>query len=208
MKITRNPNPQPLSPEGGRTGQAGRAGGASEGKVSGAAARAKPNPVTPDHARTADNLARIRKNDVSKLMRTNTPPLPPPRDQEIRNLVADSIAEPAKQLPAVLDAKITQLARQVRSGDYDGAADVIVRESRNLPSAQADALLRGTLREICGPRAQAEHVLSDYDDLESQEQLGNMEIQDLMSRYNQAEQLAGSTFKKKDDADNAIINKI
>jgi hypothetical protein len=46
------------------------------------------------------------------------------------------------------------------------------------------------------------------EDLESQEELGNMEIQDLMSRYNQAEQLAGSTFKKKDDADLAIVNKI
>ncbi len=47
-----------------------------------------------------------------------------------------------------------------------------------------------------------------HEDLDSQEKLGNMEIQDLMSRYNQAEQLPGSTFKKKDDADLAIVNKI
>lgn len=45
-------------------------------------------------------------------------------------------------------------------------------------------------------------------DLESQDKLGNFEIQDLMSRYNQAETLASSVQKKKDDTANSIIQKI
>lgn len=46
------------------------------------------------------------------------------------------------------------------------------------------------------------------EDLESTEKLGHNEIQMLMSQYNQNEQLAGSVFKKMDDAGNAIIGKI
>lgn len=45
-------------------------------------------------------------------------------------------------------------------------------------------------------------------DLESQDKLGNFEIQDLMSNFNQAETLASSVKKKLDDTINAIISKI
>ncbi|MEZ5891793.1 MAG: hypothetical protein R3C58_01395 [Parvularculaceae bacterium] len=45
-------------------------------------------------------------------------------------------------------------------------------------------------------------------DLESEDKLGNFEIQDLMSRYNQSETLASSVQKKKDDTEKSIINKI
>jgi hypothetical protein len=45
-------------------------------------------------------------------------------------------------------------------------------------------------------------------DLEAQDKLGNFEIQDLMSRYNQAERLASSTQKKLADTLNAIAGKI
>lgn len=38
--------------------------------------------------------------------------------------------------------------------------------------------------------------------------LGNFEIQDLMSQYNQAETLAANVAKKKDDSTNAVIGKI
>ena len=45
-------------------------------------------------------------------------------------------------------------------------------------------------------------------DLESQDKLGNFEIQQLMSQYNQAETLSANVQKKTDDTRNAIISKI
>ncbi len=45
-------------------------------------------------------------------------------------------------------------------------------------------------------------------DLEAQDKLGNFEIQDLMSTYNQSETLASSILKKKDCVANSIISKI
>ncbi len=45
-------------------------------------------------------------------------------------------------------------------------------------------------------------------DLDGEDQMGNFEIQDLMSRYNQAETLASSVQKKKDDTAGGIIQKV
>ncbi|MEM0945209.1 MAG: hypothetical protein AAGI70_14835 [Pseudomonadota bacterium] len=45
-------------------------------------------------------------------------------------------------------------------------------------------------------------------DARAQDRLGNFEIQDLMSRFNQAETLASSVQKKTDDAKSAVIGKI
>ncbi|MFO0727915.1 MAG: hypothetical protein U1E65_29315 [Myxococcota bacterium] len=45
-------------------------------------------------------------------------------------------------------------------------------------------------------------------DLEAEDKLGNFEIQDLMSTYNQAETLASSVLKKRDDTSNAVIGKV
>ena len=45
-------------------------------------------------------------------------------------------------------------------------------------------------------------------DLEAQDKLGNFEIQDLINEFNQAETLASSVLKKRDDTANAIIQKI
>ena len=42
-------------------------------------------------------------------------------------------------------------------------------------------------------------------DLQSQDKLGNFEIQTLMSNYNEAETTASSILKKKDDDGNSII---
>lgn len=41
-----------------------------------------------------------------------------------------------------------------------------------------------------------------------EDKLGNFEIQDLMSQYNQAEQLATNVMKKKDDQENSVIGKV
>ena len=49
---------------------------------------------------------------------------------------------------------------------------------------------------------------SNSKDLESQDKLGNFQIQDLMSQYNQSETRASSLTKKKDDTANSILSKI
>ena len=45
-------------------------------------------------------------------------------------------------------------------------------------------------------------------DLQSQDKLGNFEVQSLMSDYNEAQTLSSSVQKKKDDTGNAVIQKI
>lgn len=46
-----------------------------------------------------------------------------------------------------------------------------------------------------------------FKSLDSQDKMGNFEIQDLMNNYNQSEKAARSVQKKKDDTDSSIINK-
>lgn len=46
------------------------------------------------------------------------------------------------------------------------------------------------------------------EDLAAQDDLGNFEIQDLMSSFNQAETLASSLRKKLDDASSAVVAKV
>lgn len=57
-----------------------------------------------------------------------------------------------------------------------------------------------------------ETIRKDFDgklkEIESQERLDNFGIQELMSRYNQSEQLAASIEKKEGDTQNAVISKI
>lgn len=45
-------------------------------------------------------------------------------------------------------------------------------------------------------------------DLESKDKMGNFEIQDLMSQFNQAETQSSNAQKKLDDTRNAVIGKI
>jgi hypothetical protein len=45
-------------------------------------------------------------------------------------------------------------------------------------------------------------------DAEAEDRMGNFEIQDAMSRYNQSEQTRSSTQKKQDDSDRAVLQKI
>jgi hypothetical protein len=52
-------------------------------------------------------------------------------------------------------------------------------------------------------------AFQNYDqDLQSQDKMGNFEVQSLMSDFNEAQTLASSVLKKKDDTGNAIIGKI
>jgi len=61
-----------------------------------------------------------------------------------------------------------------------------------------------------GGGAQAiKNALSNKDkDLQNQDKLGNFEIRSLMSEFNEAQTLALSVLKKKEDTGNAVIQKI
>jgi hypothetical protein len=51
-------------------------------------------------------------------------------------------------------------------------------------------------------------LLGTGKDIESQDKLGNFEIQNLMSSYDRAGAIACSVLKKKDDAASSVIGKI
>ncbi len=67
----------------------------------------------------------------------------------------------------------------------------------------------GTVLAVQGTLAQ---VKASFDangkDLQSQDKLGNFEIQGLMSDYNEAQTLASSVQKKLHDSNSAVIGKI
>lgn len=63
-------------------------------------------------------------------------------------------------------------------------------------------------RQSATLRKALESLEGKMKDLESQDKLGNFEIQDLMSSYNQAETLASNLLKKRDDTANAVIAKL
>lgn len=102
-------------------------------------------------------------------------------------------------------------------------AQIILEQKRQVETAyERVAELKKDAREmkVRGKNnPEAEKLLIDLDelqsdlekaleDLESQDKLGNFEIQDLMSRFNQAETLASSVQKKTDDTKNAVIGKV
>ena len=58
---------------------------------------------------------------------------------------------------------------------------------------------------FCAARQVAAKLLEDLD---VEDKLGNLELQDLMARFNQAETLASSVIKKTDDTANAVIGKV
>ncbi len=61
------------------------------------------------------------------------------------------------------------------------------------------------MSQTVGGQRQFEDLIKD---LESQDKLGNFEIQDLMSRFNQAQTLSSSVLKKQDSTKNGTISKI
>ena len=70
-------------------------------------------------------------------------------------------------------------------------------------------------RSLSGARRSVEQLRKCLDklsetlkELEAQDKLGNFEIQDLMSQFNQAETLASSVLKKRDDTASSVTAKI
>ncbi|MBC7778539.1 MAG: hypothetical protein H7125_00405 [Proteobacteria bacterium] len=70
------------------------------------------------------------------------------------------------------------------------------------------ANLSETRRRVVRLRAHLEKFSVRLAELEAEDKLGNFEIQDLMSQFNEAESLASSVLKKRDDTANAVIGKI
>jgi uncharacterized protein involved in exopolysaccharide biosynthesis len=68
--------------------------------------------------------------------------------------------------------------------------------------------LAATRRNVDQLRRMLDRLSASLKELEAQDELGNFEIQDLMGSFNQAETLASSIMKKRDDTANAIISKV
>jgi len=68
--------------------------------------------------------------------------------------------------------------------------------------------LAETRRAVRRLEAYAAEFGTRLKELEGQDKLGNFEIQDLMSQFNEAETLASSILKKRDDTACAILQKI
>ncbi len=91
--------------------------------------------------------------------------------------------------------KLAQFERPARSGSQSVPRDVRVDPQNRGAQLAPEAQIRQAFE-------------SKGKDLESQDKLGNFEIQGLMSDYNEAETLASSVLKKRDDTASAIIRNI
>ncbi|MFK7943830.1 MAG: hypothetical protein AB8B85_13075 [Paracoccaceae bacterium] len=77
--------------------------------------------------------------------------------------------------------------------------------SQTTPQMLADTDLEGAHGGMLLPAVQSAREAARRP---SEDKLGNFEIQDLMSRFNQAETLASSVQKKTDDTSNVVIGKV
>lgn len=68
--------------------------------------------------------------------------------------------------------------------------------------------LSGARRSVEQLRQSLEKLSDKLKELESQDKLGNFEIQNLMSAFNQADSLASSILKKRDETACSIVHKV
>ncbi|MBK6688855.1 MAG: hypothetical protein IPG45_30575 [Deltaproteobacteria bacterium] len=87
-------------------------------------------------------------------------------------------------------------------GHYSGGAGTW---TASLDAGSEDKTARDNANKVENMRKNFDGKLKE---IESQERLDNFGIQELMSRYNQSEQLAASIEKKEGDTQNAVISKI
>ncbi len=110
-----------------------------------------------------------------------------------------------------LSTKFAEIGRKARErlSQFDSrppaASGPLSRDIRVDPRSKAPGNVSGGVASSPGIRQRFDDKSKD---LESRDKLGNFEIQDLMSQYNQAETLASSILKKRDDTANAIIQKM
>ena len=76
------------------------------------------------------------------------------------------------------------------------------------PTEIADADLGDVTGGIVGGPLIGTAKGSQIKDLEAEDRLGNFEIQDLMSSFNQAQTMASNVQKKMDDTKNSVIGKV
>lgn len=76
------------------------------------------------------------------------------------------------------------------------------------PTEIADADLGDVAAGIVGGPLIGTANGSKIKDLEAEDRLGNFEIQDLMSSFNQAQTMASNVQKKMDDTKNSVIGKV
>lgn len=133
--------------------------------------------------------AAMLDTDAQARQTTQVPPvraervMRPIRDKQMPVLKAE-IANPDREalLKARKELDEHYRARRISAEVYSAA---------NLRNAIALRLLEDSLKE-----------------LEAEDKLGNFEIQDLMSTFNQSQQTASSVQKKQDDTANSVISKV
>jgi chromosome segregation ATPase len=137
------------------------------------------------------------------------------REQKVKETVPPPARDAAQARAKIAESK-TELKNAVAAlGKARGDMTKALKKSDAL-NASARTHVAAALKQIQEPgagnadkiesiRKQLESAMKD---LEAQDKLGNFEIQDLMSRYNQAETLASSVQKKLDDAEKSVIGKI
>lgn len=110
-----------------------------------------------------------------------------------------------------LSTKFAEIGRKARErlSQFDSrppaASGPLSRDIRVDPRSKAPGNVSGGVASSPGIRQRFDDKSKD---LESQDKLGNFEIQDLMSQYNNAEERASSFLKKTDDAKSGIMKKI
>lgn len=111
-----------------------------------------------------------------------------------------------------INAQDEQAIRNIMQslGDAHIVSDTSVRDFHNhadgkLDDSGANGDAKDNSKAVDALKARLEGAAKD---LEAQDKLGNFEINDLMSQYNQSETLASSVMKKRDDTGNAVIQKI
>jgi hypothetical protein len=82
-----------------------------------------------------------------------------------------------------------------------------MKRTRTIAATTTTTVTGDALRAATGAGIYASFSFSLYS-LEATDKLGNFEIQDLMSQYNQAETLSSSVQKKMDDTSSGMIGKI
>ena len=112
------------------------------------------------------------------------------------------------QIKAMLDG--SQLDSHLWQGNYDGMlGHYDAGHSGEVGHWKADLGTEGQSKKNQDLADATKNIFQDaIKDLEAEDKLGNFEIQDLISTYNQAETLASSVLKKRDDTANAVVGKV
>lgn len=130
--------------------------------------------------------------------------------------IAPRLAKVKASIAALGGPKATSKsqARSLKAGlkELDLLDQTLLKLHKGFENAEASIGSNGGVESVDRNREAIDQLRRRFkeslEDVESGDKLDSFEIQDLMSRVNQAETLASSVKKKKDDTTNSILNRI